>query len=304
MHCFCRDLGVCGKWIRDVITTIGVPFFFITSGYFFSKGFDLAQDKKLYVSKYVKRILVMYSIWTVVTLPVAWMNLNLAKPDEGLIMRMLRFPRGYFLSGSMGIYWYLLSLIYGAIIIGFSQSKQKIWVIFGVASIFFIIGVMYEGGALGNSLLYKIIHTVFGSERNFLNVGIFYMSVGFLAQRQEGKLSKNPVVYLTALIVSIAVDTCLRNVTSLHFMQAFSAFSLFNLSRVITISIPDKIALKCRTISTVIYLSHFPLILVFDYYLQRGTFIDIFTVLSISICVYIIAKKVLPGKIIKAVYGN
>ena len=45
MHTYKKDLGIYGDWFNSVITPIGVPFFFIVSGYFYSKGLLRNDDK-------------------------------------------------------------------------------------------------------------------------------------------------------------------------------------------------------------------------------------------------------------------
>lgn len=303
MHCYCNDLGGLGLWIRDIVSSVGVPFFFIASGYFFAKGFMSAENQKRYLERYVKRIITMYMVWSVLTIPVAWMNLRFAHPDYGILMKITYLIRCFLFSGSLGIYWYLLSLICGTPIIFYFDSKRKTKLLSVVAGALFIIGILYNGGILNNSPLYTVIHVIFGSERNFLNVGLFYLYIGYLIEQYEEKLPKLSVIYACFLAVSLLIDTYLNNIGSLRFMQAFSAFSLFNFCRVLKVNLPDTVARKCRSISTAIYLTHFPLILVFDYYLKRGTWIDFFTVTLISIALYEIVRRILPSKMVKFIYG-
>lgn len=303
MHCYCYDLGGLGLWIKDIVSSVGVPFFFITSGYFFSKGLMSAENQKRYLERYVKRLIIMYAIWSVATIPVAWMNLELAHPEYGILLKITYLMRGLLFSGWLGIYWYVLSLIYGTPIVYFFHSKHKTTLLSVVAAALFIIGILYNGGILNNSPLYTVIHVIFGSERNFLTVGLFYLCIGHLIAQNEEKLPRLPVIYVFSLIVSILIDTYLQNISSLRFMQAFSAFSLFNFCRVLRVDLPDTVARKCRSISTAIYLTHFPLILVFDYYLKRGTWVDFLTVTLISIALYEIVRRILPPKMVKSLYG-
>ena len=303
MHCYCYDLGGLGLWVRDIVSAVGVPFFFITSGYFFSKGLMSADNQKRYLKRYVNRIIIIYIVWSVVTIPVAWMNLRFAHPDYEVLMKIAYLIRCFLFVGSLGIYWYLLSLICGTPIIFYFHSKHKTKPLYAAAAVLFIIGILYNSGMLNNTPLYTVIHVIFGSERNFLNVGLFYLCIGYLVGQNEKKLPALPVIYACSLAVSLLIDTYLHNISSLRFMQAFSAFSLFNFCRVLKVNLPDTISLKCRSISTAIYLTHFPLILVFDYYLKRGTWVDFFTVTLISIALYEIVRRILPPKMVKSIYG-
>ena len=58
-----------------------------------------------------------------------------------------------------------------------------------------------------------------------------------------------------------------------------------------------------RKLSTAIYLGHFPFILLFDYYLKRGTIIDVTAALIFSIILYYFIVKLLPNKISTILYG-
>lgn len=43
MHTYCRDYGKAGAWFVDAICNIGVPFFFIASGFFLLKDYCLMR---------------------------------------------------------------------------------------------------------------------------------------------------------------------------------------------------------------------------------------------------------------------
>lgn len=48
--------------IKYVFTRFAVPFFFITSGYFFSKGLHKASEKRNYFFKYEKTLIKLFVI--------------------------------------------------------------------------------------------------------------------------------------------------------------------------------------------------------------------------------------------------
>ena len=104
MHTYNHDWGVVGEWVHTTLTPIGVPFFFIVSGFFYAKGLQKTSEKKDYFSRYAKRIINMYIFWTVVTLPVAWMNLGIAHADYGTGLKLLYIVRCFFFTGSTAIY--------------------------------------------------------------------------------------------------------------------------------------------------------------------------------------------------------
>ena len=89
MHTYCFDGGVIGSWIKNILASVGVPFFFIVSGYFFAKGTENAVNPKAYVKKYLLRILKIYVAWTIITLPVSWYNICIAHSDYSILLKIL-----------------------------------------------------------------------------------------------------------------------------------------------------------------------------------------------------------------------
>lgn len=298
MHCYCYEPG--WSWIKSCLSSIGVPFFFIASGFFYAKGLRKTETPKSYLTKYLSRIVIMYLAWTILTLPVAWYNISIAHADYNTLLKVVYLLRCLFLTGSIGIYWYLLALFYNSIIIYYSFTHNKQSLLFIVSVIFFSIGILYDGGYLIDSFLGNFIHIVIGSERNFLNVGLFYMCIGYYISSHE---IKNHIVYIPLLILSIIVSELLLPYTNLHFMHAFSAFIFFLIALNLKISLKDTTSLTIRKMSTAIYLGHFPFILVFDYYLKRGTLIDVCAALTFSILLWGIISFLFPDKYTKYLYG-
>ena len=55
MHTYCFDGGPVGEWIKGVLSAVGVPFFFIASGFFFGKGLKKTDVPKEYLRRYILR---------------------------------------------------------------------------------------------------------------------------------------------------------------------------------------------------------------------------------------------------------
>lgn len=82
LHTYCYDWGKFGIAIKNGITNTGVPFFFIVSGFFFCNGLkkqNSENERKKYFWSYEKKLIIMYVIWSVVTLPISIYNLYMAK---------------------------------------------------------------------------------------------------------------------------------------------------------------------------------------------------------------------------------
>ena len=302
MHTYCYDGGVVGFWIKDHLTTIGVPFFFIVSGYFYGKGLSCASDKETYFQQYLLRLLKMYVFWSIITISVTWQNVQTAHPEWPLWLLSLSMPRSFFLVGSCGVYWYVLSLLYDSFILFLADRYRKEKLVYVIGIIGFFIGVLYQSGALNGTLLYTFIHVFFGSERNFFNVGLFYMSIGY-AMKNISFSGKSKWAFCL-MVVSIICGTIMEKLTLLRFMHALTAFGLFILSMDVPVSMDIKITRQFRRLSTVIYLVHFPFVLLFDRYLEKGTCLDFSLTVFWCGCCYLLIEYVLPKKWSKLLLGK
>lgn len=307
MHTYCRDFGKTGTWIIDVISNIGVPFFFIASGFFYTKGIIRNKtNEKTYFLKYFTRVSWMYIAWSVITLPIAFLIIERAHGDYPTYLKFLYLFRLFFFTGSIGIYWYVLALVYNSAIIYYAHKKQSVSILFFFAILFWLIGVIYNSPYNNGNLFFESIHVIFGSERNFLHVGLFYMCIGYFFAKYESKFQMN----LYGLIIGFMGSIVLRSleVEFLHTnsLQALEAILLF----LIAININQETfklkgcSTQMRQLSTAIYLEHFPFILLFDFYLRRGTAIDFSMAILFSIACYYTLKRFLPKRAFGILYGG
>lgn len=302
MHTYCFDGGVVGNWIKNILASVGVPFFFIVSGFFFAKGVASSNDSKAYVRKYLIRVVKMYIAWTIITLPVSWHNVSIAHSNYTILLKIIYIIRCFCFTGSLGVYWYIHSLIFGCFIwyIIWTQKVEKIF--YPISIILFAIGVMYRGGLLTDTILGTIIHVVFGSERNVLNVGLLYIGIGVWFYKKNISIKFQSAIVM--LILALVMKTVLYRVMVFEFMEVFAATALFFVALQMEILPLKKYSLKLREVSTAMYLIHFPFILLFDYYLRKGTYIDFFVTILFSLTVYFISKKWLPKKWSLIIFGS
>ena len=183
------DYFFCG--IKFVFTRFAVPFFFITSGFFFYKGLSKAENKKAYFLKYEKNLLKIFLIWGVLIYsPVTVITYLQKYPDIGVAKFSFLLFRRIFVIGP-GPYWYLIALIWAAAFLYFCYSKRKdAWIYIGI-----MIGLCLEisyscfRGLLSNIVMFKylfqIIYSVFSWEFNFIMFGIPFMGIGYLLSKKE-----------------------------------------------------------------------------------------------------------------------
>ena len=300
IHTYCFEPW--GIWIKCIICPLAVPFFFITSGFFLEKGMR-SNDKKEYIKHYFLRIFSLYCVWTLLTLPVSWMTISRGHPDYSIVLRIIYLVREFFFSGSLGIYWYLLCLLYGCVIIYWLDKFHALkWGMIAALALF-VYGIILNCGIGWNTLPGRMIHVVFGSTRNPFNEGIFYMLIGFGISRTGLRLS--PYLSGMGVLLSGIIAYSLFVHTSVQVMQLFMAFFLFLLVLEIDVTtlISDRASITARRLSTALYLIQFPFILVFDFYLQRSTIIDYSATLAFCLVAYTLSSLLLPKRVNKLLYG-
>ena len=92
------------------ITRIGVPFFFVASGFLLYRKVDVNNIDFLIVKKYVFHILRLYIIWTIIYLPIIIYS-EILKDDRGIVCALISFVHKTVISGSYIQLWFLQALI-------------------------------------------------------------------------------------------------------------------------------------------------------------------------------------------------
>lgn len=267
------------------------------------KGLTKNNNGKEYFRKYFLRILGIYSIWTILTLHISWMTITIAHGDYSWWMKCIYLIREFLFSGSLGIYWYLLCLLYCSVIIYMALHYRCLLITMVAATLLFLIGIIMNTGIGWETAYGKITHIVFGSTRNPFNEGLFYMLLGFLISKHTIQIEKKYAI--VCLFLSFIISLFLWINTNIQIMQLFSALSIFMWVKEIDASqhINTGLALYCRKLSTAIYLLQFPFILLFDFHLHRGTLIEFPVTIIFCVLVYSGSKLLLPQKWIKLIYG-
>lgn len=177
-------------WWTQVLCRLAVPFFFVASGYFAA---NKLQDKEK-VSGYLKRIFLMYVIYTVIFLPY---NIENYKAygytfTEGL----LEFLKAFFLTGSYFHLWYFLALMVGIIILYVLINHVKL----DDKKLLLVTGVLYCIGVLGNAYrniwteipimeaIWTAYESVFMTTRNGIFFAPLMLLIGYLIRKHSAKI--------------------------------------------------------------------------------------------------------------------
>lgn len=305
MHTYNNDWGIIGGWIKNALATACVPYFFIASGFFFRKGIDRHSSDSIgcysYTKSYLLRLVKMYVAWSFVTIPISILIIQNSHPDYSFFMKALYELRLFFLTGSIGIYWYLLALILSVSVIVVAFMNNKMIHLGVLATFLFLLGCLYNSPFNHGERIYDIIHVVFGSERNFLNVGLFYVMIGFTWPSMDNLYFKNAFILL---FIALVIRTCEIYLLRTNFTQCLVAMGAFLFSINCRFSIIAPISLAMRKLSLGIYLIHFPFILLFDFFLTKGTILDFLVTLLFAVVTSLFLRVIMNPRQLSVFFGD
>ena len=254
--------------IIQVFARMGVPFFFIASGFFFSKGLAKRPGGEAgYLRSYVAKLLGMFAFWCLVMLPFWTRNLVASKgfgPTQALILlRTVLFDPG--------VFWYLEALVVCALVSWpfLKRGREGILLALGaVCYVFGMFGDSYYGlvkdlPILGD--LYRAYFTVFVHVRKGLPFGLLFFATGTLLARREDRLGAG----LGPLGVALATALGLRGLelalvskggfaldNSVSLFVAPPAILAFLIALRASPRIDDAKARDLRSMSSTLFFSH------------------------------------------------
>lgn len=253
-----------GYYIHTLLFRLGVPFFFLSSGYFLAKKITDDNQKSVIID-YVKKLLIVYLIYGVLNMIfsyIRWNNFSLSTLLDNF---------WYLMTGrSTSVMWFVGSLIISSIILMHIKKKKTLQLSILIFSGLFIIGLLFNtySFVLKNGyfyFLYNFLVSNFGNNSNFIFVGYIFTAIGFYFSRygipKIFDSSYKRVLFLIFFSVFLVFEVCtvknhLDVVTNYEYF-----FSHLFLIPVIFVSL-SKINLNINTkfirdLSTNIYYNHY-----------------------------------------------
>ena len=257
--------------VKYVFTRFAVPFFFITSGFFFYRGLSRTFSPKEYFIKYEMHLIKLFLIWALIIYsPFLIINYIQKYPDAEIFQLVLLLIRRVFIIGP-GPYWYLIASMWAVAFLYFCNHIKKdvlidVAIICGLLLCF---GYTCLNGILSQveffRLLFEAIYIIFSWEFNFIMYGIPFMGIGFLIAKNGWEMKRQ-----TAILVFF-ISTFLRvvefnlpmifqsdfwNNNSISICYIIQALTFFMLAKNSGIVIPERISISVRQLSSCIYFSH------------------------------------------------
>ncbi len=237
-----------------IITRLCVPFFFITSSYFY-----WIKDKA--ALRYIKRILSLYVLWSIIYLP---FDLKMfSKMSIGQIIYR------FFWEGNDHALWYLCGSIIGFVITYFLYHTCKLnpKTILIISFICLLIGCL-------KSTYAPLLERIFGFQikdwlgsRNGLFYAFPYFALGLVIAKSDDKGKNRNIGKLGG---GICISIILLAIESMIFVVVFKTSStiiwlsvfpytyfVFLLGNNINIKLPKRISLQLRKMSTLMYVSQY-----------------------------------------------
>lgn len=286
----------------DLITTIAVPFFFLTSGYLLASKFDdpyASERNRDIVARRIKQFVKMYLTWTAIYFPLAiysYVINDYSVPYSILVtLRKLVFRGENFNSWML---WYLLSTIYALILIWITMKlKFKLKQLAVSSCLFLVLIIAVNTIALSerdlNAFL-GIAKTVIKytiTDGRVLN-GLVYIPLGIYFFSHQKLIKYASYLLIPCFALSLFIENSWLGIL-LKFFLYIGVFSF-----ILKINLKDnKIYRILRTSSTAIYFTHMYIYSAFCFIVYRsinpsmsGFIISLITVIVVSI-VYAVIKE-------------
>lgn len=251
-----------------IITRLCVPFFFITSAYFY-----WLKEKGAFL--YLKRIVLLYLIWSVIYLPFDIKELRSMSFGQ-ILYRFLW-------EGNEHALWYLCASAVGFIItfLLLKILKPKAVLIIGI--LFLVIGCVKSTWAPLAEKLFSVSIPDFLGSRNGLFYAFPYTALGmYIAKKADKGKTENlrpAIIGFIASLAALAAESFIfvvwlkTPVTILWLSVLPCTYFLFILSSNIKINLRKDTSLFLRKMSTLIYVSQYLFIPLFKNFNYMGLFI-------------------------------
>lgn len=257
--------------LKQIVARLGVPFFFLSAGYFFFKKIDISVSDYIgsnsqYFKSYIKRLGTLYVIWS--SIYFIYDIYSWTRTDGSIVKYVLSSVRDFFLVGVSGHLWYMAGLIL-AIVLSYYALKY-----FSFRSALMIGGTLYVIGLLGDSyfglinsdtiigVLFKMYNSICLTTRNGIFFGFIFVVIGAYLSKKEFSISNRTscILFSTSFLL-MTIEAITLQV--LHIPKDYNMYvfliptTVFLFLLLLNIKLkPHPIYKYLRNLSVLIYFSH------------------------------------------------
>ena len=164
-----------GYEIKELIFRLGIPFFFVCSGYYFAKN-NINTREKLFI--YLKKIFIPFILFGVLyTFCEAYFL------TEGSYDYIVSNLSKLFLGSQTNVMWYSGSIIWSFIILYLIKDKRKLLIAMFIFFLLYLVGLSFTTYDFLlesiNPLLLKALINTFIQNRSFWFVGFLFTAIGY-----------------------------------------------------------------------------------------------------------------------------
>ncbi|MDD2409903.1 MAG: acyltransferase family protein [Bacilli bacterium] len=250
-----------GYYAHTIFFRLGVPFFFLASGYFLGK--KESDNLKIKCFNYIKTLLIPYLILSII-----YLILNAFRFNDFTLGSLLNNLWFIITGRSQSIMWFIGSLIFSTLVILHLNTNKKLKIALYVSLLLYIIGLMFNTYAflINNdtfNFIYSFLIGTFTNNSNFIFTGTFFFLVGYLLEKNitPKYIFKHKYLLLIISLIFLIVETIIvkKNLALVSNYEYFLSYIilipiLFYILLGININIKTNMI---RKISSYIYYFHF-----------------------------------------------
>lgn len=252
MTVFAKYPAVCNTLTQGLFR-IGVPFFFVVSGYFFA---GKLHDKTA-SWKYLKSILRLYVVFEIIDIILNTLN------HPGIWNQPLMILRKVFTCGVNNVYWYLISLFLTCLLFRPLWAKKKTNILIMIGLVLYILAMTVDSyaGFFMNTKIQKlaIMHTQFWEwpQAGFA-MSVLFLSIGVKLRQDAVKVKHTGLFFLVSCVLLVLE----ANYTQTHgALDANCYFSLiFAAPLLMGVALKHPSVINCpkevRDLSMYVYMVH------------------------------------------------
>ena len=264
---------VIDMFFNNIVTRIGVPCFFVMTGYLVSLK---EKENPAYIDKYTKRTIPMYLLWSVIYLPflglLAYENMDVVQQYMEIfhvnifLLPLAIIPALFvllFYSGAYYHLWYFPALLCALWVMKKWKKRFRPVSLLVIAFVLLIFGATetYYGifPEFVQTVLQKYYYGIFFTTRNFLFFGLFYVTLGYAMGYYNREHTKHSLCGLLVSIGLLALEAVFLHSTNRlnsNIMFACIPTSYFLVSSALYIKQYLHVPFPYRAYSKYYYLLH------------------------------------------------